>query len=214
MSDIKTRRLTPNERDAAVLAAKAGDGEARRRLIEDNYALIVSRLHKLGAYRRHSAHEVEEIMQDMVFAVDAAIDRVDPARGASPGKALSTVVCWAIYGRYTAYLRGRGRMKRRAVLNRDPEVLRSLPARPDDGRTESHVAACESFAREALAWLPERDATVLRLRYGIGCERRSLGAVAATMGVSMQRVQQIEAAALRRLAFAARRHGRDIPDVA
>ena len=50
MSDVKTRRLTPGERDAAVLAAKAGDGEARRRLIEDCYGLIVRHLHKLGAH--------------------------------------------------------------------------------------------------------------------------------------------------------------------
>lgn len=214
MNDIKTRRLMPGERDTAVLAAKAGDGEARRRLIEDNYALIVSRLGKLGAYHRHSSHEIEDIKQDMVLVVDAAIDRVDPTRGASPGKALSTVVCWQIYGRYTAYLKSRGRMKRQAVLTRDPKVLRSIPARPDDGRTESHVDACESFAREALTWLPDRDATVLRLRYGVNCDRRSLESVAAEMGVSTQRVQQIEVAALRRLAFAARRHGRDIPDIA
>jgi RNA polymerase primary sigma factor len=54
---------------------------------------------------------------------------------------------------------------------------------------------------QALGDLPERDATVLRMRYGLGdSEPRTLAQIGKELGVSRERVRQIESGALRRLA--------------
>ena len=56
-------------------------------------------------------------------------------------------------------------------------------------------------ADRGLATLPEREAAIVRLRFGIDCPRgdQSLGEVADCFGVSRERVRQIEGRALRRL---------------
>ena len=51
----------------------------------------------------------------------------------------------------------------------------------------------------ALATLPERERTVLCLRYGIGGEEQTLAQVGGAFGISRERARQIEDEALRRL---------------
>lgn len=89
------------------------------------------------------------------------------------------------------------------------------PAGDDDNRTLEEilpspaVAADESFAvaslpmriESVLAKLPEREALVLRLRFGTGANvALTLDEVAVRFGISKERVRQLEAKALRRLA--------------
>ena len=106
----------------------------------------------------------------------------------------------------------------RVALVRDlPRAVTSLdrPVGEDEGATLGELVAApaeEPLAdlevnlrndalEQALAELPERDAHVLRLRFGLGDEEpRTLTDVAKTLGVSRERVRQIEANALRRLA--------------
>jgi RNA polymerase primary sigma factor len=72
----------------------------------------------------------------------------------------------------------------------------------DDPRPEEQVAdtlRCEALA-EALARLETRERTVLILRYGIGDgEPKTLGEIGGRLGVSRERVRQIETEALKRL---------------
>jgi RNA polymerase primary sigma factor len=51
----------------------------------------------------------------------------------------------------------------------------------------------------ALAELPERERRILELRFGIGGEPRALEAIAAELGITRERVRQLEAAALDKL---------------
>lgn len=104
-----------------------------------------------------------------------------------------------------------------AMVRELPRTVTSLdrPIGEDDGGTiGDRIAAPEEDALgeldvslrkraldEALAELPERDAEVLRLRFGLGdAEPLTLADVGARLGVSRERVRQIEAGALRRLA--------------
>lgn len=58
----------------------------------------------------------------------------------------------------------------------------------------------EQAARECLATMTEPEARVLQLRFGIGdVEPHSLQAIADDLGISRQRVHQIESTALRKL---------------
>ena len=68
------------------------------------------------------------------------------------------------------------------------------PIDPDSGRWE--------LSRDlgaALQTLSPREEKVVRLRHGIGCPEHSLSKIAGEMGVSRERIHQIEAKALRKL---------------
>jgi RNA polymerase primary sigma factor len=64
-----------------------------------------------------------------------------------------------------------------------------------------------SAVRVALGELGERERRVLELRFGLGGEPCSLEAIARELGVSRERVRQLEQEALRRLQGELARHG-------
>ena len=66
---------------------------------------------------------------------------------------------------------------------------------------EVEVSLTEDTLHRALARLPEREQTVLNLRYGLGREEpQSLEEIGRRLGITRERVRQIEATALERLA--------------
>jgi RNA polymerase primary sigma factor len=66
---------------------------------------------------------------------------------------------------------------------------------------EVEVSLTEDTLHRALANLPERQQTVLSLRYGLGLEEpQSLEEIGRRLGITRERVRQIEAQALERLA--------------
>jgi RNA polymerase sigma factor (sigma-70 family) len=66
---------------------------------------------------------------------------------------------------------------------------------------EVQVSLTEETLHRALSTLPEREAEVLRLRYGLdGDDPKSLEAIGRELGLTRERVRQIEAQALQRLA--------------
>ena len=79
--------------------------------------------------------------------------------------------------------------------------LGDLFADPDavDPAEEAGDAVRQQSVREALGTLPERERRLLELRFGFGGEQQSLDAIARELGVSRERVRQIETQALARL---------------
>ena len=69
-----------------------------------------------------------------------------------------------------------------------------------------HADAAQRIAA-ALADLSERERTVIRLRYGLGCEPHTLEAAGAQLGVTRERARQIERDALAILRQHAAEHG-------
>jgi RNA polymerase primary sigma factor len=66
---------------------------------------------------------------------------------------------------------------------------------------EVEISLTEDTLKRALEDLPERERTVLTLRYGLGVEEpTSLEAIGLRLGITRERVRQVEAAALERLA--------------
>ena len=62
------------------------------------------------------------------------------------------------------------------------------------------VTAMEEEIKKSLDRLTDREATVLRLRYGIGTSHdHTLEEVGRSMGLTRERVRQIESAAIRKL---------------
>jgi RNA polymerase primary sigma factor len=66
---------------------------------------------------------------------------------------------------------------------------------------EVEVSLTESTLHRALGNLPDREQTVLTLRYGLGSEEpQSLEEIGRRLGITRERVRQIEGTALERLA--------------
>src|SRR5829696_81077 len=71
-----------------------------------------------------------------------------------------------------------------------------------DIEEELHVGLAEQTLRRAVAELPEREQDIVKLRYGLNgdSEPRSLDEIGRHLGLTRERVRQIEAQALQRLA--------------
>src|SRR6478672_2803724 len=67
---------------------------------------------------------------------------------------------------------------------------------------EVHVSLAESAVRDAVETLPEREREVVKLRYGMNGDPdpKSLEEIGRTLGLTRERVRQIETRALQRLA--------------
>ena len=78
------------------------------------------------------------------------------------------------------------------------DVLAGEQPAPEEDLT---VSLREELLHQALESLPEREREVLRLRYGLtGDEAQSLEAIGRRMGLTRERVRQLETQALNRLA--------------
>jgi RNA polymerase primary sigma factor len=73
---------------------------------------------------------------------------------------------------------------------------------PTDVEEEVVVGLSETLLREAVAKLPEREQQVIKLRYGMNGDRDplSLETIGRELGLTRERVRQIETQALERLA--------------
>lgn len=84
---------------------------------------------------------------------------------------------------------------------------------PEDPEAEALQRVRSREVEELLAVLPAREATILRRRFGLGDDRcRTLEEVAGELGISRERVRQLERRALARLRDAS--GGWDVLDVA
>jgi RNA polymerase primary sigma factor len=90
----------------------------------------------------------------------------------------------------------------RAVGNEEDSELGDLFA--DDSLEDPSDAAADSLQRRAvrlaLANLGERERRILELRFGIDCEPHSLEAIGRELGISRERIRQLEEEALATLA--------------
>ena len=79
------------------------------------------------------------------------------------------------------------------------DLFASDEAGPDE---QVEVELTERALHEAVAELPEREQQILKLRYGLNGESdpKSLEEIGRILGITRERVRQLEAEALRRLA--------------
>ncbi|MBS1889130.1 MAG: sigma-70 family RNA polymerase sigma factor [Actinobacteria bacterium] len=250
--------LEPDEERRLILAAKAGDADARGQLVEASMPLIAS---VARPYRQSSRVERLELLQEGVVGLLRALERYDPDRG---------VPFWAYAGWWVrqamqqlvselnrpvvlsdralrhlsrlrdahgAGLRETGRepgseelAERTGLMREHVDDLLAVdrPARSTeepvfggqdtvgtlgdlladplaDGEYERVLEALQ--ARELLALLSglsERERSILRARFGLeGEPERTRTEIAESLGLSAERVRQIEQRALGKLAAAA-----------
>lgn len=214
-NSFPTRRGLGREEEAALVArAAAGDRLALTRLFEAHFPLAVR---GALAFSGRGVAEEDLVGEASIGLIEAA-SRFDPSHGTR----FMTYATWWVRRRVVQALARQARVVRvprhrlgrassrplpREVSLSDGEesggrsVAETLPAA---GPTpEGAARRGEAIARldHALVRLPARQQVVLRARFGLGGdgrrdEPRTLKSIAADLGVSKERVRQIEGEAL------------------
>jgi len=191
LHDIGGVGLLDADEERRLGAEIAGGGiEARNRLIVGNLRLVIWVAKKYRTPRLDFA----DLVQAGTVGLLKTIERFDPKRGVK----LGTYATWGIRN---AVRRARRAEMKHLARRDDGDVLKTIP---DDraGMPEDSLFGeiDREQVRRLLDGIGQRAATVLRLAYGVGGEGPLARAeIAGRLGVTAERVRQIEQRALRRM---------------
>jgi RNA polymerase sigma factor (sigma-70 family) len=167
--------------------AQEGCPESLDRLLRQHEGLV----RQIAAHQRLCGLPFEEALQAGRIGLWRAIEGYDPQRGTR----FSTYAYPAIIRQVWDAVRRKCAWERRQV----PEELLGVyfESKSPDERQEAEWEQVQASLRGMVAGLPERQAEVIRRRYGLeGQARETLAEIGGEWGVSRQRVYQIEEAAL------------------
>lgn len=171
---------------------------ARHDVLEHNIGLVGMLVRR----RQAPATDMQDMMQEGMLGLIEALRRFDPERGTQ----FSTyAVFWVRNALRRCQLRmeqtvripdgAAARGHRLARVEEVPPLAWSptLDAHLDDGRNLDELP-------EALECLPQRERWIISHRFGLqGCPRRTLQELGTQLGVSRQRIRQLELRALARI---------------
>jgi len=171
---------------------------ARNKMVEDNLGLATSFAKSFEASRM----EFDDLIQEARLGLIDAAELYDPARGTK----FSTYARWHILKRVMDSIHNRNEIvrtpRRRPSLicgSLDDENAAQFhdPA-PDVGHEIDEQGMVVEVQR-IIGQLPSRESIVIRLRHGVNTPKLTLARVGAILGVSPERVRQIQSGAEEKL---------------
>jgi RNA polymerase primary sigma factor len=163
--------------------------DVRNELVRSNLRLVVA----IARQTLDAEHSFDDLVSEGNIALMRAVEKFDFARGFR----FSTYATWAIR---RAMLHLKAATRRRARRSVGDQPLADVAAAVDEAQTSSADALEEIRLLQCiLPQLDDRDRSVIDLRFGLHDQRRTLRQLGAEMGVSKERVRQLELRALARL---------------
>ena len=172
--------------------------EKRNDLVEKNIGLAV---HFADTFQA-SHMEYEDLVQEAYLGLIDAADRFDPQRGT----AFSTYARWHIVKRVMHAIHNSNEIVR--TPRRRPSIICGPLDNPEvsvmvDPRASTAETMDEDemicAVRICIKQLPSREAVVVRLRYGVNTAKMTLAKVGDILGVTAERVRQIQNSAEEKL---------------
>jgi len=171
--------------------------ELKNRIVRANLRLVVS----IAKRRVTASDSFFDLVSDGNMSLMRAVEKFDYARG----NKFSTYASWAIMKNYARTIPDEHKRRDR-FRAADMEMLQ---AAPDDRTDETQRKLAESDrlhqVEKFLDRLEPREQTIIIRRYGLDHERepQTLKEVGSALGVTKERVRQIESKALEKLREAA-----------
>ena len=172
--------------------------DTKNDIIQANLRLVVS------IAKRHlgQAENFFELVSDGNMSLIRAVDKFDFARG----NKFSTYASWAVMKNYARTIPDEHRHRDRFRTSPDEVFYAKEDERTKELEEEVAQFDRERQVRRILTCLDERERRIVEDRFGIGNEHDplTLREVGARIGVTKERVRQIEARALGKLRKAAK----------
>ena len=187
--DAKRPRSSLLDRIERLLASA---DRLRTRLTQANLRLVVS------IARRHvsSGTDFYELVSDGNLSLMQAVEKFDYTRG----NKFSTYATWAIRKNYARTIPEQ-RSRRARFQATSPEILEAAVQSVDPEPVEDETAAARGMVRRLLTCLDERERAIVTRHYGLvpGGRKHTLQQIGNLLGVTKERVRQIEQRALDKL---------------
>ncbi len=179
--------------------------ETKNEIIRSNLRLVVS------IAKRHvgPADNFFELVSDGNMSLIRAVEKFDFARG----NKFSTYASWAIMKNFARTIPDEHRVRDRFRTSHGEMFGSTADMRSDVFEQEAAQMERETQVEKILGRLDEREQKIIISRFGLdrGHEPRTLKEVGAAMGVTKERIRQIEARALNKLRKAAQEEKIEIP---
>lgn len=178
----------------------------KNQIVRANLRLVVS------IAKRHvaPAENFFELVSDGNMSLIRAVEKFDFSRG----NKFSTYASWAIMKNYARTIPDENRHRDRYRTSHAEMFTATEDARSDQYEQESAQVQRESQVERILDRLDEREQQIIISRFGLhrGQEPLTLKQVGAAMGVTKERIRQIEARALSKLRRAAEEDRIEFPE--
>jgi len=180
------RRVEQHWRDAQ---------QAQAQIVQSNLRLVMGLAHK---YAR-TPEDVDDLISEGNLILINAIEKFDYSRGYR----FSTYATHAVQRHYFRLLQRRQKRKLREVAT-TTEHLASV-ASPEEEEAAFDVNMAQEFIQRFDRYLTSREKKILEQRFGLqGDSSATLKTVAETIGLSKERVRQLQRSALDKLQVLAR----------
>ena len=180
--------------------------KVKNQIVQANLRLVVS------IAKRHvsATEEFFGLVSDGNMSLIRAVEKFDYARG----NKFSTYASWAIMKNFARTIPDEFKHRDRFRTSQDEMFLATVDSRSDQFEQESAQQLRETQINRILASLDEREQKIIISRFGLDHseEPQTLKEVGARLGVTKERIRQIETRALDKLRLAAHEEHIDIPD--
>ena len=162
-------------------------------IVRANLRLVVSIAKR---YASGPAH-LFELISDGNMSLIRAVEKFDFARGFR----FSTYATWAIMKNFARTIPTELRQRARFRTGGEERLLGIEDIRPDSTRRESAQSERQSEVSRILEHLDERERQIIQHRFGLDRNRNpmTLKEVGRVMGVTKERIRQLEARAMAKL---------------
>jgi RNA polymerase sigma factor (sigma-70 family) len=196
-ADVLRQQVDPETVSATELdriEALLSDAQAvKNQITQSNLRLVVS------IAKRHltPGQDFFEIVSDGNMSLMRAIDKFDYTRGFK----FSTYASWAIIKNYARAIPEARTHRDRYQTGREEVLEVAAGPRAPDEHENDHLLAVRGTVERMLHCLDEREQVILRQRYGLenGDQPQTLEQIGQRLGVSKERIRQLEARAVARL---------------
>jgi RNA polymerase sigma factor (sigma-70 family) len=190
--------LKPSQGEDPKLLARLEDlaaqaNECRARLVESNLRLVV----KLARQHSGPVADIHDLISEGNFVLLRAVDKFDFARGTR----FSTYATWCVVKRFARVVPEENYRIQTYVSGID-EILE---VQPDKSTSElerkENLEHIRSQLDKVMEHLTERERVILSRRFGLtGARPETLEQIGEVLGITRERVRQLESRALRKAA--------------